>query len=392
MSERCFVIMPYGEKPDSDGTIVDFDVVYLELIQKALHGYLGLDVLRCDDIEKSGWIHQRMIEQIVSSRIAIVDTSTNNANVFYELGVRHAVKRAVTILVHRAGTPWPFNIAGLSSLKYTTTPAGLTAARKKLRAAVKASLADRDHIDSLVHLAVPDLNFTQGPARRPIHVSKLQFFDYLVSACPERRITLATGDYEDFKVADVWVNSENTNMQMDGFYGRSTSATIRYLGAHRDPETNALTDSIASALSEKLGKATSVDAGTVVVTTAGALEASNNVRWIFHVASVVGQIREGYRPIDGIELCVSAVLREADRDNYAGHPIRSIFMPIFGTGPAGGDFAAHARACFRRALEYLSTRPTTIERVVFLAWTNVALEVSREILGNMDELTEASPS
>ena len=88
MNNLCFVIMPYGEKKDIDGKEIDFDKIYESMIKGAVASLDGLICQRCDDIEKPGWIHERMLRHIFEDRVAIVDTSTLNANVFYELGVR----------------------------------------------------------------------------------------------------------------------------------------------------------------------------------------------------------------------------------------------------------------------------------------------------------------
>src|SRR3954471_2371690 len=91
-TERCFVIMPYGPKPDLNGRTVNFDTIYEKMIKPAIGEVPGLECCRCDDDRQPGWIPARMIEQIFEAPVAIVDTSTLNPNVFYELGVRHALR------------------------------------------------------------------------------------------------------------------------------------------------------------------------------------------------------------------------------------------------------------------------------------------------------------
>ncbi len=34
--KTCFVIMPFGEKPDLDGKVIDFDMVYDYIIQEVV--------------------------------------------------------------------------------------------------------------------------------------------------------------------------------------------------------------------------------------------------------------------------------------------------------------------------------------------------------------------
>ena len=102
MNNTAFVIMPYGVRKDIDGQGVDFDQVYRRIIEPAVRT-TGLDCLRCDDLNEPGWIPARMLKHILEDRVAVVDTSTWNVNVFYELGVRHTLKKGVTVLIRREG-------------------------------------------------------------------------------------------------------------------------------------------------------------------------------------------------------------------------------------------------------------------------------------------------
>jgi O-acetyl-ADP-ribose deacetylase (regulator of RNase III) len=190
-----------------------------------------------------------------------------------------------------------------------------------------------------------------------------------------------TGDRENIRVGDIWVNSENTEMQMDRFYGESTSATIRYLGALKHPVTGrVLEDTIGDALARKLGSEKNVAPATVIPTEAGALS-SNNVKAVFHVASVVGEPREGYRPIDRIERCVTNALSMMDSPAFRDQALTSILFPVMGTGPAGGDLEDHAGRLVSAAVDYLEANPDTVVRVVyFYVWSDIALEVCQRVM------------
>ena len=90
--KTCFVIMPFGEKKDIDGQPINFDVIYKDFIKDAVEG-LSLKCIRCDEIAEAGWIHSKMFEYIFSADVAVVDITSLNPNVFYELGIRHALKK-----------------------------------------------------------------------------------------------------------------------------------------------------------------------------------------------------------------------------------------------------------------------------------------------------------
>jgi hypothetical protein len=51
-----------------------------------------------------GIIHKPMFERLILCEYAIADLTTANANVFYELGVIHAVRPWSTVLLYTEGT------------------------------------------------------------------------------------------------------------------------------------------------------------------------------------------------------------------------------------------------------------------------------------------------
>src|SRR5688572_1949138 len=193
--------MPFGEKKDADGKVVDFDKIYESIIKKAVQGVKDLECLRCDEIERPGWVHDDMLHHIWEDRVAIVDTSTLNANVFYELGVRHALKPSVTVLIHKEGTSWPFNIAGLRSIEYSTTPEGRAEAIEKIRAFIVNALDAPKNVDSLVYKTIPGLRVERVPARLTV----VQTIEYPLRKKPELKIALITGVRQDITVCDIWV-------------------------------------------------------------------------------------------------------------------------------------------------------------------------------------------
>jgi hypothetical protein len=74
--------------------------------------------VRCDEIEESGVVHKLMLEKIYQADAAVVDITTLNPNVFYELGVRHSLADCVTVIIKREGTNIPFNIRPMKAIEY----------------------------------------------------------------------------------------------------------------------------------------------------------------------------------------------------------------------------------------------------------------------------------
>ena len=97
----CFVAMPFGSKPNPSGGTIDFDAVYADLIRPAIEA-AHMDPLRADEEAAGGIIHKPMYERLLLAEIVIADLTFANANVFYELGVRHAARPRSTILMYAA--------------------------------------------------------------------------------------------------------------------------------------------------------------------------------------------------------------------------------------------------------------------------------------------------
>jgi tetratricopeptide (TPR) repeat protein len=118
--------MPFGKKPNSAGAMVDFDAVYRDLISPAVDA-AGLEPLRADEEMTGGIIHKPMFERLILCEYAVADLTTANANVFYELGVRHAVRPSSTILTFADGGRLPFDVAPLRAIPYQLTAEGTPA-------------------------------------------------------------------------------------------------------------------------------------------------------------------------------------------------------------------------------------------------------------------------
>jgi tetratricopeptide (TPR) repeat protein len=119
----CFVLMPFGTKLDAGGAPVQFDRVYQEIIAPAIAA-AGMQPLRADEEMTGGIIHKPMFERLLLCDFAVADLTTANANVFYELGVRHAARPYTTVLIYAGKSRLPFDVAPLRALPYALGAAG----------------------------------------------------------------------------------------------------------------------------------------------------------------------------------------------------------------------------------------------------------------------------
>jgi tetratricopeptide (TPR) repeat protein len=140
----CFVLMPFGKKPDpTGGDPIDFDRTYEMAIRPALE-QAELEPIRADEERTGGIIHKAMFERLLLCDYAVADLTCANPNVFYELGVRHAVRPATTLVIFGKGHVPPFDVNYLRAMPYDlgTRNAFPSDAAAALRDALAERLAD----------------------------------------------------------------------------------------------------------------------------------------------------------------------------------------------------------------------------------------------------------
>ena len=95
----CFVVTGFGNKTDySTGRVLNLDKTYEQLVRPACDK-VNVNCFRAIDANLTGSIDSIMYRWIYHADIVIADLSTLNANVFYELGVRHAQKPNTTVII-----------------------------------------------------------------------------------------------------------------------------------------------------------------------------------------------------------------------------------------------------------------------------------------------------
>ena len=119
--------MPFGTKsnPFPDSAPIDFDRIFDRIIAPAIEK-AGLRPLRADQEISGGLIHQAMFERLLACEYAIADLTSANPNVYYELGVRHAVRPWSTVLICADKTRLPFDVEPLRALLYSIDDPGLS--------------------------------------------------------------------------------------------------------------------------------------------------------------------------------------------------------------------------------------------------------------------------
>jgi hypothetical protein len=114
MERSCFVIMPISDiEPYPVG---HFKRVYEFIIKPAVLN-AGFTPIRADDVLNTNYIAIDVIRRIINSDMAICDLSSRNPNVFYELGIRQAFDKPVT-LIRDSITERAFDVQGFRDAEY----------------------------------------------------------------------------------------------------------------------------------------------------------------------------------------------------------------------------------------------------------------------------------
>jgi ADP-ribose pyrophosphatase len=200
---------------------------------------------------------------------------------------------------------------------------------------------------------------------------------YALTGAPAKSavIGIKTGNIVDVDGVDAWVNPENTNMQMDRYFGRSISAAIRWAGAEKEmiPQTakyRVRRDVIADELRAKMGDRYHVGLGDVIDTGAGTLTAQG-VKAIFHVAVAEGFVEEGLRTdVPTLKQALTNVLQQVAYGNRWRARYKSLLVPMIGTGISGLPVRAVAPALVETAISFLRDNPNTgLQSVFFNAYS-----------------------
>jgi len=129
ITDLCFVLMPFEQS---------MRAIYNDHLRPAIQSE-GLSCLRADEIVGTNIITREIWEKINQARFVVADLTHKNANVFYEVGVAHAIGKDV-ILVTQSMDDVPFDLQALRCIVYEFTPRGMNALESKLGATIRQLL------------------------------------------------------------------------------------------------------------------------------------------------------------------------------------------------------------------------------------------------------------
>lgn len=112
---RCFVVMPFGDQ--------DLQVVYEDFVKPILVDGCHLHCERGDDVFGSNVVMDDILKSIGAADVVLADLTRKNANVFYEVGICHALGKPVLLLAQSIEDV-PFDLRHRRVLLYEYSPRG----------------------------------------------------------------------------------------------------------------------------------------------------------------------------------------------------------------------------------------------------------------------------
>lgn len=152
------MIIPIGAPESSERS--HSDLIIGSFVEPALEEF-NLNVIRADKIDQPGVITKQIIDYLMRARLVIADLSFSNPNVFYELAIRHAIRKPIVQII-RQGDRIPFDVNQMRTISidlsnvYSAIPK-IELVRTEIRNQVRRALENPDDIDTPISLFYPGL-------------------------------------------------------------------------------------------------------------------------------------------------------------------------------------------------------------------------------------------
>ncbi|MFX0206665.1 MAG: hypothetical protein ACFFDT_11825 [Candidatus Hodarchaeota archaeon] len=163
----AFVISPIGEPDSAERKRAD---QILKHVIKPVVSEFGYEAIRADNIPKPGIITSQVINHIINDPLVIADLAGHNPNVFYELAIRHAIKKPV-IQIIRKDEKIPFDVSIQRTIQIDHKDLdSVDEAKKELKKQIKAVEKDPTLVNSPISTAVnlESMKQSSDPERKAI--------------------------------------------------------------------------------------------------------------------------------------------------------------------------------------------------------------------------------
>lgn len=154
----CFMIMPYDRKPTQaeagkGPAEVDFNALWDRAYVPVIEA-LGYVPVRADR-DAGALIIKEMIERLYFSDLVLADITIGNANVYYEIGIRHASRHKGCVLLAADWSRQLFDVAQMRMARYPLPEGDVTeATASAIHAAIQSAIPALAEGESPMHASL----------------------------------------------------------------------------------------------------------------------------------------------------------------------------------------------------------------------------------------------
>ncbi len=188
-SRKCFVVTPIGEE---DTEIRRASTCLIEAAIRPVLEETGFETIIPHQLRNPGSITKQVIEHLLYDQLVIANLAGLNANVMYELAVRHASRLPIVTLAER-GQVLPFDIRDQRTLFYSNDMLGAEELRPELARAIRDALTD-SHPDNPIYSVTDEKIIKEATKPQGIEMHILDRLAHIEQALSDLRRPVPAGD------------------------------------------------------------------------------------------------------------------------------------------------------------------------------------------------------
>jgi hypothetical protein len=187
--KKVFIIMPFD---------VEFNELYV-FIKKQIEKDSSFQVFRADDLVNQQNILKDIVQSINISDLIIADLTDLNANVFYELGLAHALRKNVILLTQDI-QELPFDLRSYRVIEYSTHFSKVKELEEKLNDIITKLKEDKVSFGSPVTDWIPLQEYNKMEVDDDSNIKKTE--DDVTMVQPQKEDVSVVNGFLDF-IADI---------------------------------------------------------------------------------------------------------------------------------------------------------------------------------------------
>ncbi len=209
---------------------------------------------------------------------------------------------------------------------------------------------------------------------------------------------VAIGDLRLVKNIDVWINPENTHMEMARVFDSSISGIIRHMSAQWSNSGRRSDDYVRRKLAEEMTGEMVAPGAALMTSCKGRLREEHRVKKVVHVAAISVNGDDpgcGYVAVEDVGVCLTQALQKIQDYNLSwmgrGHNrLASVITPLLGVGSHPETASKNVHSMLNHAVQFFDSNPDClIDRFVILAYSVEDKRLIKKALQRIPQLSNS---